>query len=486
MLKSCVRLACALALALTLFGAARADIRVKKTTTYGTPAAQGDAGDEAGGRGANGRMEFTDTEMIKGRRERNERAIQMPVGQKSFSMKQISVTQCDLKRRIDVGEQTRKYVVTPIGGVDEADAGGANDAPSGGGRVTRGGVVTYTRAVTDTGERKQMFGFTARHLKTRTTMQPSPDACQKGTLNMEQDGWYIDLDVDFECLTNQPPPQHGTARPSGCQDRIVYRNSGALKLGYALEETTRMFEPDGKTVQTEITVRVTELSRATLDPALFDIPAGYQQASSQSELIDQRAMMQAMMQANGAGGDADENEGGASNRPGTGGMGAANSGGMNSGGTGATPGRKQPGTIRVGVVRIGNKTTQSVDAGSMRSTLIESLNGSGVEAIPLNESAPDAAQAEAKQKECDFVLFTDVSGLKQSAANKIGGFMGRAAGVGGAADRFEAKVDYTLTPVAGGAPTQSSAAAKEDGGADASVNSALRKEAQAVQARVRK
>ena len=64
--------------------------------------------------------------------------------------------------------------------------------------------------------------------------------------------------------------------------------------------------------------------------------------------------------------------------------------------------------------------------------------------------------------------------------------MGRATGVGNAADRFESKLDYTLTPVAGGAPTQSNATAKEDGGADASVNSALKKEAQAVVARVRK
>ncbi|MDQ3906931.1 MAG: hypothetical protein M3268_01165 [Acidobacteriota bacterium] len=482
MMRSCVRLACALALALTAFGAARADILVKKTTTYGRPAAQGQSGGESAGSGAGGQMSFTDTEMIKGRRERTERTVQIPVGKTSVPMKQVSVTQCDLKRRIDIGDATHKYYVEPIGGVDETDAGGAGEAaPAGGGRVTRGGVVTYTRAVTDTGERRQMFGFTARHLKTHTTMQPSPDACQKGTLNMEQDGWYIDLDVDFECITNQPPPQRGMSQPSGCQDRIVYRNSGAAKLGYALEETTRYYAPDGKTVQNESTVKVTELSRSTLDPALFDIPAGYQQASNQSELMDQQAMARMMMEAAREGGGS---EGAASN--------AAETGGAVSGGvsapavTGGATGPKQPGTIRVGVVRIGNKTTQSVDAGTMRAALIASLSGSGVEAIPLNESAPDAAQAEAKQKECDFVLFTDISGLKQSTANKIGGMFGRATGVGAAADRFEAKVDYTLTPVAGGAPTQSSATAKEDGGADASVNSALRKEAQAVLARVRK
>jgi hypothetical protein len=323
-----------------------------------------------------------------------------------------------------------------------------------------------------------MFGFTARHVKTRTSLEPSADACEKNSMNIETDGWYIDLDMDFECLTNQAPQQRPMmSRPSGCQDRFVYRNTGAGRLGYALQETTRFLNKDG-TVQSEITREVLSLSRAPLDAALFDVPAGYTLASSQQELFDPMAMAKAMQQAHNEGG---ESGSGGSNPPESGGMSAMSSGGMTS-----TPTAKQPGAIRVGVVRIGNKTTQSVDAGTLRALLISAITESGVEAIPLTETAPDAAQAEAKQKDCDYVLFTDVSGLKQSTANKIGGFMGRAAGVGSAPDRFEAKLDYTLTPVAGGAPTQSNATAKEDGGADASVNSALKKEAQSVVARVRK
>jgi hypothetical protein len=395
-------------------------------------------------------------------------------------MKMITVTQCDLKRTLNISDTTRKYTITPMNGVDTAEmSNGASSSPAGSGRVTRGGIVTYTRNVTDTGERKQMFGFTARHVKTRTSMEPSADACEKNSMNIETDGWYIDLDVDFECLTNQAPQQRPSmARPSGCQDRIAFRNTGAGRLGYALQETMRFMNKDG-TVQSEIMREVISLSRETLAPALFDIPAGYTLASSQQELFDPMAMMKAMQQANGEGSGSGSGSG-ESNSAGSGGM-SSGSGGMT-----ASVGAKQPGTIRVGVVRIGNKTTQSVDAGTLCSTLIAAITESGVEAIPLTETAPDAAQAEAKQKDCDYVLFTDVSGLKQSAANKIGGFMGRAAGVGSAPDRFESKLDYTLTPVAGGAPTQANATAKEDGGADASVNSALKKEAQAVVARVRK
>jgi hypothetical protein len=445
--------------ALTLLcavGAARADIRVKQRTTFG-------------GQGGAGGQGFEIEEAIKGQRKRTEM-------QPAPGIKMITVTQCDLKRTLNISDMTRKYTVTPIGGVNETQMSNAapSSSPAGSGRVERGGVVTYLRNVTDTGERKQMFGFNARHVKTRTSIEPSPDACEKNSMMMETDGWYIDLDMDFECLTNQAQQQRNPMmRPSGCQDRFVYRNTGAGRLGYALQETTRFLNKDG-TVQSEMTREVLSLSRDTLDPALFDIPAGYTEARSQQEMYDAAAMSKAMQQAQGNRDD----ESGEGNRPQSGGMSAVNS--MNSAGA------KQPGVIRVGVVRIGNKSTQSIDAGNLRTVLIASIMEGNVEAIPLTETAPDAAQAEAKQKDCDYVLFTDISGLKQSTANKIGGMLGRATGAGNAADRFEAKLDYTLVPVAGGAPTQSNVSAKEDGGADASVNSALKKEAQAVVSKVRK
>jgi hypothetical protein len=294
------------------------------------------------------------------------------------------------------------------------------------------------------------------------------------------DGWYIDLEINFECLTSyQRPSANPMDRPTGCQDQMRFRRVGTARLGYPVLVTTRYFKKDGS-VQTEMKQEVVSLSRETLDPALFDIPAGYQLASSQQELFDPMAMMKAMQQAHGGG-----NESEAGNRPETGGMSTANNA-MNASGSMGTSGAKQPGMIRVGVVRVGNKTTQSIDAGNLRSLLIASIIEGSVEAVPLNETVPDAAQAEAKQKNCDYVLFTDVSGLKQSTANKIGGMLGRATGASSGADRFEAKLDYTLTPVAGGTPTQANASAKEEGGADASVNAALKKEAQAVVSKVRK
>ncbi|HVG30136.1 MAG TPA: hypothetical protein VM864_10585 [Pyrinomonadaceae bacterium] len=438
-------------------GAARADIRIKQRMTFG-----GQAGGE-------GRAMESDV-AIKGQRQRSEQEL-------APGMKMVSITQCDMKRMLNISDSTRKYTVTPLGGAEEP-APGARATPTPAApaaRPTRGGVVTYVMTMTDTGERKQMFGYTARHIITKTRTEHSPDACDQNDMAYEADGWYIDLEFNFECLTGQRPASSPMAQQSGgCQDTMRFRRVGTAKMGYPVLVTTRFFGKDGK-VQSEMTQEVVSLTRATLDAALFDVPAGYTETQNPQELYDMAGMMQSMQRANR---DRDDESGGGRTQ-----SSARDRGGMN---TPAAMGAKRPGVVRVGVVRVGNKTTQSLDAGNLRGTLIAAISEGSVEAIPLDESVPDAAQAEAKQKECDYVLFTDVSGLKQSAANKIGGLLGRATGASSGAERYEAKLDYTLVPVAGGAPTQAAASAKEEGGADVSLSSALRKEAQAVLAKVRK
>jgi hypothetical protein len=407
---------------------------------------------------------------IKGQRQRSEQEL-------APGMKVVSITQCDMKRMLNLSDATRKYTVTPLGGAEETAAAptAASTPRTPAAPATRGGVVTYVQTMTDTGERKQMFGYTARHLIMKVRTEHSPDSCDQNDMAYESDGWYIDLEFNFECMMNQRPAARPTGQPSaGCQDAVRFRRVGTAKPGYPVLVTTRYFGKDGK-VQSEMTQEIVSLSRATLDAALFDVPAGYTETQNPQELYDMAGMAQAMQRASR---DADETGGGG--RP----QSSANSSGMT--GAPAASGAKQPGAIRVGVVRVGNKTTQSLDAGNLRGTLIASIMEGSVEAIPLDETVPDAAQAEAKQKQCDYVLFTDVSGLKQSTASKIGGMLGRATGASSGAERFEAKLDYTLVPVAGGAPTQAAAAAKEEGGADVSLNAALRKEAQAVLAKVRK
>jgi len=95
-----------------------------------------------------------------------------------------------------------------------------------------------------------------------------------------------------------------------------------------------------------------------------------------------------------------------------------------------------------------------------------------------------AAEAEAKAKQCDFILYTDISSLKTSAGKKLGGILGRATGVGGVG-KTDARVDFKLFAIDETTPRlQSSTTGKEEG-EEASVGTALDSEARAVSAAVR-
>ncbi|MFN2492004.1 MAG: hypothetical protein ABR501_03865 [Pyrinomonadaceae bacterium] len=393
------------------------------------------------------------TTMIRGPRERSE--MQLAPG-----MEMVAITQCDLKRTIQLSDKMKKYVVTPMDSGDSsgASAAGSNSvsAPS---ATTRGGVITYVTTSIDTGERKEMFGFTARHVKTTTSMESSPDACSQIKQRTETDGWYIDFSATFNCdlgrtsMTAQSPSQ------GGCRDRINSKRVGTGRTGFPLMETTTMYGADGRAMFTS-TKEVLELSREPLDAALFEVPAGYVETTNTQELY-----MPSM-------------DVGSQMTPGE----RADSGQSN---ISQTANVKAPGTTRVGVVQINNKTDHQVSTESLRGRLIGNIRVSGVEAIPLNATTPREAEEEAKAKQCDFILYTDITALKTSAAKKLGGMFGRVAGVGGI-DKTESKVEFKLFAVTETSPRlQSSASAKEEGD-EASAGTAIEQEARIVSAEVRK
>ena len=137
------------------------------------------------------------------------------------------------------------------------------------------------------------------------------------------------------------------------------------------------------------------------------------------------------------------------------------------------------------MVAINNRTDRSVSLESLRQRLIGRIAVSGVDAIPLSGVSPSEVEAEAKAKQCDFVLYTDLSTLKISAAKKLGGFLGRAAGVTGV-EKTESRVDFKLFAVGETSPRlQSNTSAKEEGD-EASAGVALDNEANKVSAEVRK
>jgi hypothetical protein len=411
-----------------------------------------------------GGMQSESTTMIKGVRERQE-------DHRGYGMDSINITQCDMRRTIQLSDKTRKYLITPMESENSSSTStppAATSRPSSAGPARRGGVITSVTTSTDTGERKEMFGFTARHVKTSIRMESSADACNPLNMHMEQDGWYIDLNFGLDCNLGGGgrPPVMSRPAPGGCLDQYRTRHVGTGRTGFPLIETTIGYDQNGNE-QYRMTKEVADLSRSPLDAALFDIPAGYAETNNPDELNgrpDINAMAAAM------------------------GRNQATAGPPITLVPGTVPSEsKRPGTIRVGVVQINNKTDHSVSTESLRERLIGGIQGSNIEAVPLNASSPGEADAEAKNKQCDFVLYTDISALKLSAAKKLGGMFGRATGVGsGGVDKTESKIDFKLIPVGGNSPQlQVSATGKEEGD-DASAGSAIDAEAKAVNSAAKK
>ncbi|MGQ0763775.1 MAG: hypothetical protein ACT4OT_17410 [Acidobacteriota bacterium] len=389
------------------------------------------------------------TTMIKGQRERSETSVSAG----TYTMTTVNLTQCDLKRTIQINDRARKYLITPM---DDGTSSGSTltGTPRTGAPATRGGVVTMTVNTVDTGERKVVMGFTARHLKRTTIMESSPDACSQQKMKIETDGWYINLEYGINCPAANRGSDWASTTTGGCRDRYIYKTTGPANIGYPLQETTTTYGPDGSVTMT-MTKEVVEISRQPLEAALFDIPAGYTQARDQQEMFSAPSM----------------DEMTATSRP-------QNRTELSNQSQPTAPAAR----IRVGVVQFNNKTKTSAATDSLQQQLVAGLTAQGIDAVALNAISPSEAVAEAQAKQVSYILYTDIATLKSSSTGKkIGGVFGRATGIGsGDTGKAEAKLDYRLVPTGSSAPiAQSSASAKEET-TEASLNAAIRDEAQAV------
>ena len=269
--------------------------------------------------------------------------------------------------------------------------------------------------------------------------------------------------LEFNCDVNKAQamtPMRPT--PGGCRDKVITRREGNAKTGFPLIETMRMYGEDGQVTMSQ-TREVVELSRATLDIALFDIPAGYTEAASTSELYAMPSMSAMMNQAQQA------------NNPTT-----SSTVVPSMSATGAPA--KKPGTLLIGVVQFNNKAGRQVSLFELRQRLITQLEANGASAVALNASSQMEADVEAKAKQCDFVLYTDVAALK---VNKLGGMFGSIAGVGGVA-KAEAKLEFRLFAVGETTPRLKSTASAKEEGEENSAGVAVDSEARTVAAEVKK
>ena len=384
--------------------AATADIKVKtKTSVSG--------------------QSFEGTTYIKKARQRTE--------QNMAGMSMAIITQCDERRTIQLNDKARTYLVMPFGNDDSTGAPqsrGMTVKPKSE-SARRGGVVTTVYNVSDTGERKQMFGMTARHLKITMTTESSPDACNPTKMKMEMDGWYVDLEYGLDCQWGRGGMGYSAGKPD-CMDEYRMKTVGAGKLGYPLIQTMITYGDDGREMS-RMTSEVVELSQATLDAALFDIPAGYTEAKNMQELYTGAATSSTPRQS-----DKTDDYNYAASRASKPNATATSATGSTSA-TVTVPGLtdasvpKKAGAIRIGLImpkaQMSEGVSPSMAAEGVRNTFVGYLNGPSIEVIALNARMPAQAIEEARQSQCDYVLF---SGITQK---KGGGMFGKIAGnIGGA------------------------------------------------------
>lgn len=326
------------------------------------------------------------TVYIKGSRERTEMSFGGRAGV-------VTILQCDQKRMVSVAGN--RCTVTPFGGNETScpatpDARGMGkdmpDEEAGAGH--KGGVVTITRTSTDTGERQEMFGYKARHIRSTMMLESTPEACNQSHMKMEMDGWYADL-ANFSCgeESYRALACGGMGGKRGCMDRIVMKGSGGA-LGYPLKQTMTMTTPQGTFTTT---TEVIELADTTLDAPLFDAPPGCN-VSNPADVGGSTPAPSASPAAESSA-TAPAPQPAAAPAP-------------------AAP-PKAAGTIRVGLVGIKDATGQSLPTDSLQLELVSEFGRHQLDVVPLTTSAPlQDVESEARLKQCDYFVYTVPTLLK--------------------------------------------------------------------------
>lgn len=339
-------------------------------------------------RQTSGGQTYENTSYIKGKRQRSE----------TNNGGMITIQQCDLRRNIQLMPQAQVYMIQPYDQPSTSTDTNSTTTPASQ-PVKKGGVDTSIVTTKDTGERKQMFGYTARHIITTMEMKSSPDACSQTNMKMEIDGWYIDAAFALDCDSNHAYTNYKRPASGGCQDRYETKTIGMAKKGYPVWEKTTMFGPNG-TESFSTLNEVIEFSQATLDQSLFEIPEGYR------EVEDFASAFSAAYATSGAG-NMSETSGAAST--------------MSTATQPAAPPANAVGPKREGVIRFGVPAAKSGNvaewmnaqnlAAAVQNTLVQNLNGTNVEAVVI-EATGAGIQAEAQQKQCDYIVFASVSHKK--------------------------------------------------------------------------
>ena len=399
-------------------------------------------------------MKSESTLFVKGMRKRTESAGVMGMGNNP-----TTIEQCDLQRTIKINDKKRLYYIEPFAketteiiNEDEKPVAPVKNKP-----VTplpkektamqSGGIVNMWYNITDTGERKKMYGFNARHVWTFQKMKPSPEACtMKDSIMTKTDGWYVDL-PQFNCpLQNRPVktmmPATEKQQPE-CKDQYINHRSGKGKLGFPLSETRTM--KMGSAGEFETSIETLEFTSTLLDSMLFEIPPGYKEVLNEDELRDKLDVGDMMNQYKNISKEKEKTD--------------ANE-------------QKKTSSIRIGVYE--PKGDGQYTAADLQQHMVNTLSDGSIEALAI------ASEEDAKKYHCDYTLATDFLKIKQGS--KVGGLLKAIKNTDpGAASSVTIEAAFTLVKLSDGSTRlQQKAEGKYDGKIDAVAKKVLDDECRQV------
>jgi hypothetical protein len=185
----------------------------------------------------------------------------------------------------------------------------------------------------------------------------------------------------------------------GCHDRYETKQIGTAKKGFAVWEKTTMFGPNG-TESFSTTNEVIEFSQATLDASLFEPPADYREVSDFTSMYSAAASGMSSTSPTSPSSSPSSPSTAPTTTP-----------------AATTVGPKKAGMIRIGIVTVKpGAVAENMNAGNLagavQTTLTEKLKAPNVEAVPIQATVLNQIEAEARQKECDFLVYTTVTHKK--------------------------------------------------------------------------
>jgi hypothetical protein len=364
---------------------------------------------------------YENTTYIKGKRSRSE----------TMGGAMINIVQCDLRRGVQINPSARTYMINEF--VQAIQNGGQTQPASNQNGVVRaGGTVSTTISTKDTGERKQMFGYVAKHLIITMETVSSPDACSPTNSKMQMDGWYIDAEFVLDCDYGQSYGANQYGKKGGCQDKYEMKQVGtAVKRGYPVYEKMTMFDQSGKETYSMVN-EVIELSKATLEAGLFDIPSDYRQVTNASQLYTAAAVSSSSSSSSSSSLSSMSYPSSSVSSQTDSGLSQSIRNSNSSDNTEQPVSAKKPGTIRIGLAAVktgavGDGITAGDLAAAIRNSLAEYLKVPNVEVVNLDAKLASAIDAEAKEKECDYVVYVNVS-HKKGGGGGFGSMFGQALG----------------------------------------------------------